>query len=157
MLKFLQNTLFMTVGVLLAAQVVPGIHYDDGAALSLVVLLMVAFNTFLRPVLILFTLPFVLLTLGIGILIINAFLFLLAGHLVNGFYVDSYWDAWWGSLIISLTHLLANFLFGTRQLRPGSSPHFQFQFRWHRDSWRPPTVPTRKRPPRLEDDETIDV
>lgn len=146
----------MTVGVLLASHVVPGIHYDDGTSLSLVVLLLVALNAFLRPILILFTLPFVLLTLGIGILIINAFLFLLVGHLVDGFQVDTYWDALWGSLIISLTHFVANLFLGTKKDRKGN-PHFQFQFQVQRDGPPRPPVTTRKRPPSLADDKTIDV
>ena len=60
----------------------------------------------LKPVLVLFTLPFILLTMGLGMVVINALLFLLAGRLVLGFHVSSFGAAIGGSLVISVTNFI---------------------------------------------------
>jgi putative membrane protein len=96
----------LALGVMLATKLVPGIRCDDGAALVAVVLLLSFFNAILRPLLVLFTLPFILLTMGLGIIVINALLFLLVGRLVDGFQVAGFGSAFWGALIVSVTNLL---------------------------------------------------
>ena len=96
----------LAVGVVLATKLVPGIHCNDGATLVAVVLLLSFFNAILKPLLVLFTLPFILLTMGLGVIVINALLFLFVGHLVDGFRVDGFWSAVGGALIVSLTNLL---------------------------------------------------
>ncbi len=89
----------LAVGVVIATNIVPGIHCSDLGALAVAVILLSFLNAILRPVLLLFTLPFIVLTLGLGIVVINAFLFLIAGRLVNGFRVDGFWPAVGGSLV----------------------------------------------------------
>ena len=96
----------LAVGVILATKIVPGIHYNEGGTLVLVVLLLSLFNAILKPLLVLFTLPFILLTLGLGVIVINALLFMFVGRLIEGFYVDSFWSALGGSLIVSITNML---------------------------------------------------
>jgi putative membrane protein len=96
----------LAVGVVLATKLVPGIHCNDGATLVAVVLLLSFFNAILKPLLVLFTLPFILLTMGLGVIVINALLFLFVGHLVDGFYVDGFWSAVGGALIVSITNLV---------------------------------------------------
>jgi putative membrane protein len=59
-------------------------------------------NTFLKPVLILFTLPLVLVTLGLFVLIINAVILKLLPHLVHGFHVPGFASAFFGALLLSL-------------------------------------------------------
>lgn len=98
----------LALGVALAAEIVTGISYKDGVTLFWVVLLMSLFNAILKPVLVLFTLPFIVLTMGIGMLVINALLFLWVGHLVKGFQVDGFWSALWGAMIVSITNLVMN-------------------------------------------------
>ena len=66
------------------------LYYDDSTSLILAVLLLGIFSAVLRPILVLFTLPFVILTMGVGLLIINALLYAFVGYLVNGFYVDGF-------------------------------------------------------------------
>jgi putative membrane protein len=95
----------LALGVVLAAKVVPGIRCDDVGALIAVVLLLSFFNAILKPLLVLFTLPFILLTLGLGVIVINALLFLFVGRLVDGFHVAGFWPAVGGALIVSLTNI----------------------------------------------------
>ena len=95
----------LAVGVTLATKLVPGIHCADGATLIAVVLLLSFCNAILKPLLVLFTLPFIVLTMGLGVIVINALLFLFVGRLVDGFSVASFWSALGGALIVSITNL----------------------------------------------------
>ena len=104
----------LALGVTLASHLVPGIRYDSATTLLVVVLLLSLFNAVLRPLLVLFTLPFILLTMGLGMLVINALLFLFVGRLVGGFEVTSFWSALGGSVIVSLTNLILSSLLGRR-------------------------------------------
>lgn len=108
----------LALGVVIAAHVVSGIHYTDFGSLVIAVLLLSFFNAILRPVLLLFTLPFIIVTMGLGILVINAFLFLFVGRIVDGFTVSGFWPAFWGSIILSITNVVANALLRSPPPRP---------------------------------------
>jgi putative membrane protein len=88
------------------------------------VVLLSLFNAILKPLLVIFTLPFVVLSLGLGIWLINALLFLAVSKLVEGFYVRDFWAALWGALIVSVTNFILSGLLHTRrvQLRPPAPP-----------------------------------
>ena len=107
----------LALGVTLASHLVPGIRYDSPTTLLVVVLVLSLFNAVLRPLLVLFTLPFIVLTMGLGVLVINALLFLFVGRLVDGFEVSSFWSALGGSVIVSLTNLILSSMI---RPRPGS-------------------------------------
>ena len=120
--QHLVRWMILAVGVVIATHLVPGIHYSDPTALVMAVLLLSFFNAILRPLLVLFTLPFIIFTMGLGIVVINAFLFLFVGSLGFGFTVAGFWPAVWGSLVLSLTNLvLAGFMRSSRS-RPPAPP-----------------------------------
>lgn len=100
------------LGVFVAAEIIPGIDYVDTTSLVIVVLLLGLFNAFLKPLLVFFALPFVILTLGFGILFINAALFMLAAELVEGFHVENFSSAFLGAVIIGLLNLFLGRIFG---------------------------------------------
>lgn len=100
--------MILALGVVLATKLVPGIECRDGTTLVAVVLLLSFFNAILKPLLVLFTLPFILVTLGLGIVVINALLFLFVGRLVDGFHVAGFWAALWGALVVSVTNLFVS-------------------------------------------------
>jgi putative membrane protein len=104
----------LALGVTLATKLIDGITCDDGSTLIAVVLLLSLFNAVLKPLMVLFTLPFILLSLGLGMVIINALLFLLVGELVRGFHVSSFWAALGGALIVSLTNVIVSSLLGKK-------------------------------------------
>lgn len=97
--------LVSALGVLAGSYLLEGIDFDDNGTLVLVVVLLGLFSAVLKPVLVLFALPFVVATLGIGILFINALLYLLVGNLVEGFYVESFGTAFFGALIMTFFNL----------------------------------------------------
>lgn len=93
------------LGLLIGALIVPGIGFSGLGALLMAVLVMGLLNLFLRPVLLLFALPFIILTMGLGIIVINAVLFVLAASLVPGFSVASFWSALAGAIVAGIVLL----------------------------------------------------
>ena len=106
----LYTWVLIALGVLIAAHTSANISYDNSATLFVVVVVLSVLNLFLKPLLVLFTLPFVIISLGLGVWLINAFLLIITSKLVNGFEVASLGAAMWGALVISLTSLVANLL-----------------------------------------------
>ena len=109
-LQLLVRWMVLALGVTLATKLGIGIACDNTTTLVAVVLLLSFFNAILKPLLVLFTLPFIVVTLGFGIIVINALLFMLVGHLVDGFHVASFWSAVGGALVVSATNLVLNIL-----------------------------------------------
>lgn len=117
------------LGIFVAARLVPGISFVDGTSLAIVVVVLALFNAFLKPLLVLFALPFVILTLGVGLLFINALLLLGAAALVPGFEVEGFFAAFLGALVIGVTNLVLGSLLGdppvpvrVRRVRTGAGP-----------------------------------
>ncbi len=119
--QLFKSWLLIALGVLIAANIFDGIRYSDTSALVVAVLLLSLCNLFLKPLLMLFALPFIIMTFGLGIWIINALLFLLVGQLVQGFAVDSFGYALAGALVVSLTGFAANLMFGTSRVQVRST------------------------------------
>ncbi len=118
-LQLLVRWSVLALGVTLATKLIMGIHCDDVGTLAAVVVLLSLFNAVLKPLLVLFTLPFILLSLGFGMLFINAFLFMLVGEMVKGFRVDGFWSALGGALIVSVTNVVISMVIGRRPRPPG--------------------------------------
>lgn len=116
-LKLLQSWALIALGVLIAASTSDGIQYDSRSTLIIVVLLISLFNMVIRPLLILFALPFVILTFGIGLVVINALVLLLVEVVVPGFHLASFWSALWAAVVISIVSLLANLLLGKGRIK----------------------------------------
>ena len=118
MKKFLQSWIINTLAVLVAAYVLKGVHYNKPLDLFVASLVLGILNTILRPILMFLALPVLLLTLGLFYFVINGFILYFVGYLLRPhFYVDGFWDAFWGALIISLVSLVLNTLTGTGDSR----------------------------------------
>ena len=106
MKKFVQSWLINTLAVLVAVYVVKGIHYEKPLDLFVASLLLGILNAVLRPFLLLLALPLLIFTLGFFMLVINGFLLYSVGYVLRPhFYVDDFWSAFWGALIISFAML----------------------------------------------------
>ena len=127
LISFLKRWLITTVAVMLAASIVRGIHYTTGGLL-IATLLLGLLNAFVRPVMLVLSLPLLVFTLGLFILVINALLLYWVGHVLRDFHVDSFWAAFWGSLIISIISMMLN------TLTKGGGPRVEF----HRGQPKPP-------------------
>jgi putative membrane protein len=112
------GTLVTAAAMWVAVQIVPGLDFSG----ELWKLLLVAFifgliNAFIRPILLIFTLPITIMTLGLFLLVINALLLLLTGAISSdlnlGLTVADFWAALLGSIVISLVGLALSMLIGT--------------------------------------------
>jgi len=108
MLELLATWLVNAIVIIIAAQLLPGVHVAAFTTALLAALVLGVINAILKPILVLLTLPINLLTLGLFTFVINALLILLAAHIVTGFHVDNFWWALLFSLIVSLIHSVLN-------------------------------------------------
>lgn len=102
----------ISLGVLAASQIVPGIGYSSPAGLVIAALLLGFLNAFLRPILLLVSLPLVVLTFGLFLWIINASLLYFVGSIVKSFHVDSFTSALGGAAVISMVSLIGGSILG---------------------------------------------
>ena len=100
-----------TIAVMVASSVIRGIRYDTVAALIGASLLLGILNAFVRPFLLILSVPLILVTLGFFILILNALLLLVVPSIVVGFHVDGFWNAFWGAIIISIVSWILSAFF----------------------------------------------
>jgi len=96
------------LAVLLASQIIPGIEVKGLASGTVAVIILSLLNAIIRPILYLLSAPFIIVTLGLFMVLINAFLLMLASWLVKGFFVGGFWPAVGGALIVSLVSVIAN-------------------------------------------------
>ncbi len=124
MLLIITRWLVITVAILLASYFVPGIHVDTLSTAVIAACVLGLINVFIRPVVVLLTLPLSILTLGLFYFFINAFLLKLAAYFVSGFEVSGFFAAFFGSLIISLVSWLANSFISTHKIVRTDDPDY---------------------------------
>lgn len=103
--------LLSSVAVVLTAYLLPGVSVTNFWIAMLVALVLSLVNIFVKPMLVLLTLPVTVVTLGLFLLVINAMMILLTDYFVGGFDVDGFWWALLFSLILSLFNSLFADLF----------------------------------------------
>ena len=91
-----------TLALLVAAHVVSGIGLDGLTSALVAGLLLGIINAVVRPILVVLTFPITLLTLGLFLLVLNAFCLWLVSVFVTGFHVAGFWPAFWGALLVSV-------------------------------------------------------
>jgi len=99
---FVIRWLVTTIAVFVAVHLVRGVSDSGWGSLLGASLLLGIINAFVRPVLLLLSLPWILFTMGVFILVINALLLLAVSAVVPGFSVDGFWSAFFGALVISV-------------------------------------------------------
>ena len=97
-----------TLAVLITAYLLPGVHVDSFFTAVVVALVLGCLNTLVKPLLILLSLPMVIFSLGLFLIVINTFIILLAAKLVDGFSVNGFWWALLFSIVMSLVTSILN-------------------------------------------------
>jgi putative membrane protein len=113
-MKLLLRWLIIVVSLVVAAWLVPGIHVvgtEAWLAYSVMAIVLGLVNAIIRPILKLLSCGCIIATLGLFLLVINAFTLWLSSWIaVNilriGFYIDSFWSAFLGALIVSMVSFL---------------------------------------------------
>jgi putative membrane protein len=101
-MKMIARWLLLAAALLLVAYLFPGIHIEGFGAAMLAAVVIGLFNTLVRPLLVLLTLPVTVVTLGLFLFVINALMFWAAAGLMSSFYVAGFWVALGGSVVYSL-------------------------------------------------------
>jgi len=104
MIKWFVNT----VGLIVTAHIIPGIHIADYKTAIIAALILAFLNVFIKPLLIIVTLPINIFSLGLFTLFINTFLLYAASGLVKGFVITRFWSAFLGALCLSVVSSLLN-------------------------------------------------
>ncbi len=111
--KFFAKTVATALAVLFAAYVLKGVHVDSNVTALLVAVVLGLLNSFIKPILIILTIPITLFTLGLFLLVINIIIVKLAANLVPGFTVDGWLSALLFSLVVSFVSSIIEGLIGT--------------------------------------------
>ncbi|HQH19313.1 MAG TPA: phage holin family protein, partial [Bacteroidales bacterium] len=88
--------------VIITSYLLPGIHVSNFITACLVAIVLAVLNNLVKPLLIILTIPITFFTFGLFLLVINAFIIILAGNMVPGFRVDGFWWALAFSIILSI-------------------------------------------------------
>jgi putative membrane protein len=107
-MRFLARLLLNAIAIMVAAWLVPGFHLSGtGAALGAGAILGLV-NVSIRPILLVLTLPFTLVTLGLFIFVVNAICVGLTAALIPGFSIEGYGAAFLGALVVSVVSWILN-------------------------------------------------
>lgn len=114
MMGFILRTVITGLGIWLAVYLVPGVTATSTGALIWAAIALGLINAFVRPALLLLTLPFTILTLGLFLLLLNAGMLNLAGWFVDGFEVVGFWSAVFGAIVVSIVSGLCSRFIGPK-------------------------------------------
>ncbi len=105
-MKILIRIFVTSLLVMAIAYLMKGVVVNEFSTALTVAIVLGLLNFFVKPILVLFTLPVTIFTLGLFLLVINAVMILLCDHFVEGFHVSSFWTAMLFSIILSLSQSL---------------------------------------------------
>ena len=107
---FLVRWLVNALAIFIVANIVKGIEISSMPLALVIALVLGVINAFLRPLIILITLPINILTLGLFTFFINGALFYLVSKIVKGFVITGFWPALWGYILFSIISFLLSLL-----------------------------------------------
>ena len=105
-MKLLFRILITALLVLGLAKIMKGVIVDEFTTALTVAIVLGLLNFFVKPILVLFTLPVTIFTLGLFLLVINAIMIWLCDYFIDGFSISSFWTAMLFSIILSLSQSL---------------------------------------------------
>lgn len=114
MTYFFLRAAIASLGLWLASEWVDGLSFDSGLTLILAAVLLGVVNALVRPLLVILTLPLTIVTLGFFLLVVNGIMLALVAGLLPGFSIAGFWDAFWGSIIVSIVSWIGSAIFGPK-------------------------------------------
>lgn len=113
MSRFIIRLLINAAAIWVAAQLLDGITLSsDPLSVLIVVLVFGVINAIIKPIITILSIPFLIITLGLFALVINALLLLLVSSLTSGLAVDGFWTAVLGAIIISIVSMVLQGILG---------------------------------------------
>lgn len=107
-INIIVRIILSTIAVFVAASILPGVHIDSFATALVVAVVLALINTFIRPLLIILTLPLNILTLGLFTFVIIGMIVLAVTYIVPGFVVDGFWWALAFAFVVAVINGLLN-------------------------------------------------
>lgn len=101
-IQFALKTMVTAFAVLIASYLLQGVTVNSTATAVMVAIVLGLLNSFIKPILILLTIPITIFTLGLFLLVINVLMVKWAADIVDGFQVNGWWPALLFSIIVSL-------------------------------------------------------
>jgi putative membrane protein len=111
---FWARLLVSSVGLMIASELVTGIEFAGLGSLFFAALVLGCVNAVVRPAVVFLTIPFTLVTLGFFLFVVNAAMLGLTAFFVPGFFVAGFGPALFGSIIVSITGMLASWYIGPK-------------------------------------------
>jgi len=105
-MKFLIKLILYSVAILITSYLLPGVHVAGFWDAFILAAVLALFNVTLKPLLIILTIPFTIITLGLFLIVINAVIILLADSFIPGTSIDGFWWAVLFSFIVSVLNSL---------------------------------------------------
>lgn len=115
-MNILIKIIISSLAVYLTAWLLPGAGVTDYIAALWVAVVLALLNGFLKPLLVILTIPITVFTLGLFLLVINAAIIMIGSNLVDGFYVDGFWWALLFSFVLSITTSIMEALGAPKQV-----------------------------------------
>lgn len=121
-MHFILRLLINAAALWVAIELVPGITFEgDWRLLFVVALIFGVLNALVRPILFVLSLPLLILTLGLFILVLNALMLWMTSYVSDlfglGFYVRGFWPALLGSLIVTIVSFALSLFVGRSRIR----------------------------------------
>ena len=138
MILVITRWLVITVAILLASWLVSGIRIDSLLTAIIAAGILGLINVFIKPVLIILTLPLSIITLGVFTFFINALLLQLVAYMIPGFEVEGFLAAFLGALIISVVSWLANYFIVNHNIDRPQRPDYIDLEKGDDGKWRQP-------------------
>jgi putative membrane protein len=119
-MRFIARVLLTGLAIFLISTLMPGVEVQNMNYALLVALILTLLNVFIKPILVLLTLPITMVTLGFFLLVINAMIVMLAAKLVPGFMISGFWVALFFSIVLSMTTSLLDAMLGPEKRSSGN-------------------------------------
>ena len=113
-MKLIVRILTTSILVLLISHFMHGVHVASFTTALFVAIVLGLLNIFIKPILVLFTLPITFFTLGLFLLIINGLIIIICDNIVGGFDVDTFFTALLFSIILSISQSIVNLFLGDK-------------------------------------------
>jgi putative membrane protein len=113
--KFFTKTIATALAVLIVAYLMKGVEVNDSVTALLVALVLGLLNNFVKPILVILTIPFTLVTLGLFLIVINVFIIYTVSEIVPGFHVSGWFTAFLFGLLVSFFTSIIESILGRPQ------------------------------------------
>lgn len=114
-MKLIVKLLLTAIAVVLLSKLLSGVQVESYTTAIIVAIVLALLDVFVRPLLIFFTLPATIFTLGLFLFVINACMILLADNLIGGFTVSSFWTALLFSILLTILQSILYSVLGQDQ------------------------------------------